>query len=76
MSDLLSIWTVYDKPRDFPTMFVARRFEITGAPDPQATSDIIVASELAPIRDMLMRRGLIALQRSKSDEPHIVECWL
>lgn len=67
----LQIWTVYEKPKDFPNCFVARRFD-----GDEATADILVCAGLEPIREELARRGLVCLPRDESDEPHIVECWM
>ena len=73
----LSTWTIYDHPRDFPDLFVARRFESgTGDPEPVATSDIIGAHGLEPLREMMKRAGLTVLPRMEGDQPQIVEVWL
>jgi hypothetical protein len=71
---LLSIWSVYDHPSDFPNLFVARRWLIT--PLPVATKDIIVAANLNELRLMLERAGLVQLMRSPQDDPKIVETWI
>ena len=73
--NVLSIWTVYDQPRDFPDHFVARRFEVEST-GPQATDDVIVSRELEHVRQSLALRGLMVLPRSSNDEQHIIECWL
>lgn len=74
MNDHLSIWTIYDHPRDFPHSYVARRFEIRG-PEPIATDDIVIG-ELSNIRLHFHRAGLTCLPRQTGDEAKIVECWL
>lgn len=67
----LSLWTVYDHPRDFPQSFVARRFELD-----QVTTDFIIAPDLQTLRDLLMNKGLSCIPRDPKDEAHIVETWL
>ncbi|WP_196237278.1 hypothetical protein [Bradyrhizobium elkanii] len=74
---MLSTWTVFDHPRDFPAAFVARRFESgKGTPEPVPTDDIIVAHELEPLHECLARSGLTPLARMEGDQPQIVEVWL
>lgn len=67
----LSIWVVYDHPRDYPSNFVARRFE-----GEEATKDIMVCPDLEVIRRQLYLRGLVKLGRWEGDDPAIVEVWL
>jgi hypothetical protein len=67
----LQIWTVYEKPKDFPHCFVARMFE-----GDEATDEIMVCSDLEPIRQELAKRGLVCLPRDENDDPVIVESWL
>ena len=71
---VLSMWTVYDKPKDHPTEFVARRFDCT-AQGPLATLDAWVGP-LELIRETLSQAGLICMQRHPDDEQHIIETWL
>ena len=71
---VLSIWTVYDHPTDFPNEFVARRWEVHDKPVP--TDDIITSNDVNLIRASLASRGLTCLAPSKDDDPNIVETWL
>jgi hypothetical protein len=71
---ILSLWTVYDKPKDHPQGYVVRRFDCT-AEGPIATADAY-SGDLELIRDTLWRAGLIQLARNPDDEPQIVETWL
>ena len=70
----LSMWTVYDRPPDYPDAFVARRFEI--GTEPMPTDDVILASELEQLRTAFRRAGLTVLERFDGDEDHIVETWM
>ena len=67
----LSIWTIYDHPKDLPDFFVARRFEID-----KPTEDVIVASYLDTLRERMVDKGLTRIYRSEDDDPVIVETWL
>lgn len=69
-NDLIT-WVVYEYPKDFPEHYVARKF-IGLVP----TSEIIVNTELNPIRDILAQKNLVSLCRDINDNPLIVECWL
>jgi hypothetical protein len=72
---VLSMWTVYDKPKDHPTEFVARRFDCT-AQGPVATLDAWAGS-LELIRETLHHAGMIRMERRHpDDEPHIIETCL
>jgi len=71
---VLSIWVVYDHPRDFPDSFVARKFLLD-----QPTEVVMVAGTLDEIRDIIRRTAgqpLACISRSPDDDPVIVESWL
>jgi hypothetical protein len=71
----LAIWTVYERPKDYPIGWIARMFEITRA-GPQPTGHVIKCADLDPIREKLAHAGLVCLDRQDGDEPQIVESWL
>jgi hypothetical protein len=70
----LAIWTIYDRPKDFPDGFIARRFEVGGGTT-VATGDTI-NGKLEDIRQALWKAGLMKLSRKDGDEPQIVESWV
>jgi len=70
---ILSMWTVYDRPRDHPDGHIARRFEISG-PEPMPTEDM-VSGDLGQIRECMERCGLFCLTRNEIDHPSVVETW-
>jgi hypothetical protein len=70
----LPMWTIYDRPKDHPDGFIARRFESgKGGVTP---SDDTLTGELEAIRETFMAAGLYKLVRDDSDEPQIVETWV
>lgn len=74
--DVLSMWTVYDHPKDYPDKYVARRFDIADG-KAAATDSIIIAADLKTLRDILaIEMHLGRLTRSSDDDPKIVETWL
>jgi len=78
MSESLSVWTVFnDKTKDFPGVFVCRRFESYGEPEPHVVPCEVVAtgSSLEEIREQLPA-GLCCLARQEHDDPNIIETWL
>jgi hypothetical protein len=72
---VMTIWTVYERPTDYPDGFIARRFEVGGGKT-TATDDTLVSNDLERLRQILARAGLIKLLRNERDEPQIVESWL
>jgi hypothetical protein len=71
------MWKVYKHPNDCPAEYVARKFVITEE-FYGASNESISSKSLRDVRNLLrsLYRGLIQLQLSPDDEPHIVEVWL
>lgn len=70
----LSMWIVYDHPKDYPAHFVARRWMILPA-EALATADFFFAETLEGVRELLPP-GLHRLPRAHGDEPVVAEVWL
>lgn len=70
-TETLSIWTIYDHPRDFPDAYVARRFEYD-----RATGDVMLSADLGSLRDAFQASGLVCITRHPTDDPVILETWL
>jgi len=75
MNDILSIWTVVEKPSDLDCAFSARRWEIGAGGTSTATDDVLTANSLAELRQLLPW-GLYRLDRFADDDPAIVETWI
>jgi hypothetical protein len=69
----LSIWTVYQRPADYPSKFVARRWLASASL--VATDDVLIDDTLIALRGRLPP-GLVQMPRDPSDDPSIVETWL
>jgi hypothetical protein len=67
---VLPMWTIYDRPKDHPDGFIARRFESI-----MPTADTLTG-ELEELREIFINAGLFKLPRSEGDEPQIVETWI
>jgi len=74
--EILSLWTVYDHPKDMPDVYVARRSEVLRGGKTRMTEEAMACTSLDPIREEMMRRGLICMTRAPTDDPVIVEVWL
>lgn len=72
----LNMWTVYDRPKDFPEKIVARRFVLSRRDGLWPTNDMIGGATLDEIRQVFTLVGLTRLPRNEADEPQIVETWL
>ena len=73
--NVLSIWTIYEKPLDFPLLYVARRFEIM-RDGPRPTEDVITSRDIELVRRALSLRGLTPLPREEGERVQIVESWI
>jgi hypothetical protein len=71
----LQLWTVNDRPSDYPSNYVARLSTI-GADGAQMTQHLLVSSDLNAIRAQMMAWGLHCMTRRPDDDPVIVEVWL
>lgn len=74
MSDL-AVWVVYDHPRDFPDVYVARK-HIASVSGNTATEETLVSPDLNVLREALEAKGFVHLSRDPNDDPVILEVWL
>lgn len=76
---VLTLWTIYRNPSDFPGKWVLRGHDIGGPADSEPASiahpDCVVADTLEQAR-AAVPPGLACIPRSESDDPTIVEVWL
>jgi hypothetical protein len=70
---LLPIWTVYDRPTDFPTGHIARCHTVGKG---GGVTDFTLDGPLDELQDAFRLAGLTRITRHEDDEPHIVEVWL
>lgn len=77
MSELLSLWTIYDHPTDVPEPFgfAVREWHVTTDNGAVADSRVQFALTLEKARE-LIPPGLYCLPRDPDDDPKIVETWL
>jgi hypothetical protein len=65
----LPMWTIFNKPADYPAGYIARCFEYD-----QPTQHAMTG-ELETLRDCLSQCGLVCLMRGEQDHPCVVETW-
>jgi hypothetical protein len=68
------VWTVYDRPTDYPNHFVLRCWHVIGG-TPMPNPHCYLADTLEGIR-MLVPPGLNRMERRPEDDEKIVENWL
>jgi hypothetical protein len=77
--DDLLIWTIYERPADFPNSYIARPFStLIGASQggvPYGMRCYLEAATLNELR-LLLPMGLYRLERNAADDKKIVETWL
>jgi len=75
MTEDITMYAIYDHPKDYPNDFVVRRWRaIRGQP----IADVLptaVCKDLETARN-LIPTGLVQIPRSPSDDPVILETWL
>jgi hypothetical protein len=71
MNAVLTIWTIYYNPIDYPGKFVLRGHDIPGGPRPSC----VIGNTIEDVRSSVPY-GLYRMSRQINDEPHIVESWV
>jgi hypothetical protein len=75
---IMSLYTIYDHPSDFPDAIVVRRFTVDVACGLVPTGDRWNCKDLdsarAVVRDLLP--GAVCFPRWAEDDPVILETWL
>ena len=68
---MLKIWTIYDKPSDYPLLYVARQWDGL-----KETDEVILSATLGGLQNYMEDKGLTRLPRNEADARCIVETWL
>jgi hypothetical protein len=76
MSHVLSMYVVYDHPKDYPEWFVCRRWDVVEGGS-TATDDFTMSMDYESIKTRMEAMGLTKLYRCPTeDDPSIMEVWL
>ncbi len=70
----LSMWTIYEKPLDYPDHFVVRKHIVRGG-ETFPTHTVVITETLEAARKAVPP-GLHNLGRQPEDEAQIVETWV
>jgi len=64
----MNIWTIYNKPYDFPNLYVARLYD-----NEKPTQQFVTAETLDQVRKLI---PLTPIPRDPEDPPMVVESWI
>jgi hypothetical protein len=73
---LLSLWVVYDRPRDFPDHVVVRQQFAMRSGAVAVAPFCTLYRSIDEARADLEPKGLCCLMRHPDDDPTIVETWI
>lgn len=74
---VLTLYTIYDHPIDFPDHFVVRAYFIySGNTEPVPDRFVKLYKDLESARERLRQMGLYRIPRDPSDKQAIVETWI
>lgn len=75
--EYISIFAIYERPRDHPDHFVVREWRVFGGrTEPVPSASCALFDTLDAARQPLMERGFQCLNRTPDDDENIVETWL
>jgi len=69
----IPMWTIYERPRDFPDKFVVRLWECLSVPRPL---DLVGTADSLWGARKLVPPGRFNLGRQPGDDPVITETWI
>lgn len=73
--EFIQMFTIYDHPKDYPGCYIARKWLI-GPGSVNATTDIIIGTDVSKIREKIKKLGFSRIPRSVNDDPVILETWM
>lgn len=76
---LMTTWTIYDRPRDFPDKVVVRGFDIFNGmtdPVPQKAGYLFADVETARAWVQQEHPEAVLVAPSQTDHPNVVETWV
>jgi hypothetical protein len=76
MDGKLTMWVIYDHPKDYPHDWVARQWSIGWEGRYAASGNALRSNKLDTLRGQMVKLGLTCLARSPEDDPVIVEAWV
>jgi hypothetical protein len=72
----MKLWTIYERPAEYPNLYVARESEVGDNEDAPRTKRMKFSSDLSALRKQMEQLGLTQYKRDPEDQLYIVEVWL
>lgn len=76
MANPFYIYAIYDHPKDYPDMFVCRRWQLIDGVNTPDWEPEMLCQDVDRIREMLTHMGLVKLMPPEGEDPVILETWL
>ena len=74
---VMSMWTIYDRPEDWPDGYIARRYETSEGETVMTDNNLAGGPEaLMLLRFVFEEAGLRYRPRHRDDKPEVVEMWM
>lgn len=74
---VMSMWTIYDRPEDWPDGYIARRYETSEGETVLTDNKLAAGPEaLTLMRFVFQEAGLRFAPRNPNDRPEVVEVWM
>jgi hypothetical protein len=74
---MISMWAIYDHPKDFPDSYVAREWRLDQGINPVASGNHMTSKVLDELRERIMKAGCsLCFNRNENDDPVILETWM
>lgn len=70
-----TLWTIYDRPSDYPAHVVVRPFTTIAGRDLPLAGPCTLHHDLKDARRAIPK-GLVCFPRVPEDDPNVVEVWL
>ncbi len=75
MSEVFELYIIYEKPKDYPFQYVARKQKVLKGGQIEAGEIFGVSKNVEHLRRSLSDMGLISVPRFENDDPCILETW-
>jgi hypothetical protein len=71
----LKLWTIYERPAEYPNLYVARESEVGGEKNAPRTKRLKFSSDLSALRKQMEQLGLTRYARDSEEQPYLLEVW-
>ena len=71
----MKLWTIYERPVEYPNLYVARESEVGGDKDAPRIKRLKFSSDLSALRKQMEQLGLTRYAWDSEEQPYILEVW-